>query len=271
MHISAVYTPESVEQSDSLYSKFFAGSDIVWGRDITNHDYAYFLNFVSDSKKKYSYASSVGDYVSYWDDKVVGDLLADFSHITVRETDAVEWVRQKAGRKAELVCDPTMLLTTEEWEKFTIAPKKERSYVLVYYDSDNSKCLQDAIGYANRYNLKVKYINYGIPEKKVLNVKPTSVPEFLSLIKYADYVFTASYHGMLFSLYFEKQFCFYTRARRSRLLSLAERLGVSDRYCDQVVEMPDSVIDYNDVNARIDDFRSSSIEILKNMLEESNE
>ena len=52
---------------------------------------------------------------------------------------------------------------------------------------------------------KVYYINYYRPAKNAKNVKPTSLEQFLGLIKHASMVFTASYHGMLFSIYFHRQ------------------------------------------------------------------
>ena len=38
------------------------------------------------------------------------------------------------------------------------------------------------------------------PVPGVKNIKPSSLEEFLGLIKNANFVFTASYHGMLFSM-----------------------------------------------------------------------
>ena len=217
------------------YDKIIVGSDIVWGRDITNHDYNYFLEFFDEDEKKYAFSSSVGDYSVYDDDEYIGELLNRFNKIAVREEEAQKWVY------------------TEE-------------YVLVYFDSPGSKCLQDAINYAEKKKLKVFYINYGIHAKNTKTVKPTSLEEFLGLIKHATTVFTASYHGMLFSLYYNKQFYFYTRAHSSRVISLAKILGVQERLGD--LEIVNTDIDYSLVNKKIECFRNQSIEILGEMLDE---
>ena len=144
--------------------------------------------------------------------------------------------------------------------------KYTEEYVLVYFDSPGSKCLKDAINYAEKKKLKVFYINYGIHAKNTKTVKPTSLEEFLGLIKYATTVFTASYHGMLFSLYYNKQFYFYTRAHSSRVISLAKILGVQERLGD--LEIVNTDIDYSLVNKKIECFRNQSIEILGEMLDE---
>ncbi len=87
--------------------------------------------------------------------KKLSGLLKSFQRIAVREDEAVSWVWQISGREAEQVCDPTLLLTTEEWER-AIPPSSypEDDYVLVYFDSDDHKCLHDAISYAKANNKK---------------------------------------------------------------------------------------------------------------------
>ena len=114
---------------------------------------------------------------------------------------------------------------------------------------------------------KVLYINYALPIKGVKNIKPSSINEFLGLILYAEVVYTASYHGMCFSVYFEKPFYFYTRAHCSRVLSLASRLCVTDRCGDNCSEFLKEQ-NYCVVNMKVDEFRTYSIEVLKGMLEE---
>lgn len=268
MILSDAYFPNTVKNADFEYGKFVVGSDIVWGRDITDFDYAYFLDFVSDKRKKYAFASSVGDYEIRNDESKVAQLLADFSRIAVREEDAVEWIKEISGVKADFVCDPTMLLTIDEWESIIPIKKHKGNYVLVYFSNDDRKCLKDAIEYAKINNCKVLYINYAWPAKNVINVKPKSLEEFLGLINNAQRVFTASYHGMLFSIYMQKEFVFYTRAHKSRVLSLANRLGLLDYCGDEKDPCQMLPIDYQIVNKKVESFREHSIAVLKEMLEE---
>lgn len=46
---------------------------------------------------------------------------------------------------------------------------------------------------------------------------------------HANTVFTASYHGLLYSLYFHKNVYYYNRENKSRMESLGEKLGISNR------------------------------------------
>ena len=267
MMLSKPYEPDNIGEAEPDYSKIIVGSDIVWGRDITEDDYTYFLDFVRDDFKKYAFSSSVGNCDIRENEEKLSGLLKSFQRIAVREDEAVSWVRKISGREAEQVCDPTLLLTTEEWER-AIPPSSypEDDYVLVYFDSDDHKCLHDAISYAKANNKKVYYINYYRPAKNAKNVKPTSLEQFLGLIKHASMVFTASYHGMLFSIYFHRQFFFYTRAHKSRVISLAKRLGVLDRCGDELDVRACEKIDYASVDRKLQDFRHESVMVLKEML-----
>lgn len=266
MVLSKPYRPNTIAEAEPDYSKIIVGSDIVWGRDITEDDYTYFLDFVKDYDKKYAFSSSVGNCDIRKDEEKLSQLLKSFQRIAVREDEAVSWVEQISGRDAELVCDPTMLLTAQEWEQTMKLQEYTENYVLVYFNSDDHKCLNDAIAYAKANGKIVYFINYYKPRANVKNIKPTSLEEFLGLIRGAAMVFTASYHGMLFSIYFHKQFLFYTRAHKSRVLSLARKLNVLDHCGDDCIIEQYKEIDYIKVEKELQHFRQSSIKVLEEML-----
>lgn len=267
IELSSFYDPITIKNAQSEVDAFLVGSDIVWGRDITNFDYTYFLDFVGDNIPKYAFSSSVGDYSEKGDEEKVSKMLHRFNSIAVREKDSIVWLQRMNIENAYWVCDPTMLLTKDEWND-SITPKNYKSkYVLVYFLDDNKKNLEDAKRYAQRTGCEVFLINYDRPLGNVRNISPKSLEEFLGLVLNAQMVFTASYHGMLFSLYYNKQFMFYTRAHKSRVLSLADRLGVETCCGDNADIFNYRVIDYNSVNNKINEFREESIETLRTMLE----
>lgn len=266
MSFSRPFFPEDISSASDEYDIVVAGSDIIWGRDITENDRTYFLDFAGEKTKKVAFASSVGGYEKRSDDPEIGRLLSNMDRIAVREDGAVDWVKRLSGRHADLVCDPTMLLTAAEWDGIVQPKPINDSYVLVYFDSPDGSCLRDARAYAARHGLDVKFINYYRPAHGVENVKPASLSDFLGLVKSADTVFTASYHGMLFSLYYERDMRFYTRCHSTRVLSLAKRLGVLDRCGDGTngAELPP--IDWPHVQESISSFREESIAILEDMV-----
>ena len=262
------YTPQTIVQANEVYDKFIVGSDIVWGVDITKNDYNYFLAFAEDNTKKYAFSSSVGNSATEGVDPKIPELLKDFRQIAVREQIAVQWVQALSGKEAKWVCDPTMLLTAQQWKEAVKPKQYKQDYVLVYFLDNKEKCLIDAKKYAAKHGLRVKFINYGMtPMKGVQRVRPTSLQEFLGLIENAKFVFTASYHGMLFSLYFQKEFVFYTRAHSDRVLSLAKRLAIEGNCADTMAIEDYKPICYDRVDEKITSFREESIAVLTEMLQ----
>ena len=265
--VSCPYTPDTIHRANTQYGKFMVGSDIVWGVDITESDFTYFLDFVQDSKKKFAFASSVGNSELGIQEENIASLLSEFSQICVRESDAVNWVKRLSGKDASLVCDPTMLLPAQSWDAYVPPKKYKKGYVLVYFNNDDGKCLADAVRYAKKHGLKVYHIHYNMPTKGIVRVRPKTLQEFLGLIKNAEAVFTASYHGMLFSTYYERELFFYTRCHKERMLSLAEKISIMGRCCDQQDVFQVKPMDYAKIKVKTDLFRQQSMECLKKELE----
>ncbi len=268
MTLSKTCSRENIKALCDSYDKFIVGSDIVWGLDITNNDTTYFLDFVTASNKKTAFSSSIG---SPWNDdekRLVAPLLKDFSYIAVREEEAADWVGELTNSRPEVVCDPTMLLNANEWRSIIKENRKyKRGYVLVYFDNGKGECVYSAIKYAQKHNLDVRFINYGIKKKGTKSETPYSLSEFLSLIDNAEMIITASYHGMLFSLYFNRPFVYYNRAHKSRMNTLAMKMGVEYRNGSEFDVLNMLPIDYSKVNTNLECYRNSSISSLKYLLE----
>lgn len=266
--LSPEYTPANIAASNKRYYRFLLGSDVVWSLRVSNADYNYFLSFVDDDKRKDAFSSSVGETDMYRDDPRLPELLNRFNTIAVREEEAIDWVKAISGKDAVYVCDPTMLYTGEEWDKI-IKPKAYKSdYVLMYFSDSKGKMQKDALAYAKKHGLKLKYIDYGRPQKDMEVVRPKSLSEFVGLIKHSQALFTSSYHGMLFGLYYQRELFYYNRSYKARIASLASRLGIEDHNGDICEFDNQNRINYHHVNEEIKLFRNSSLSVLKKLLSE---
>ena len=116
---------------------------------------------------------------------------------------------------------------------------------------------KEVIDYGEKCGLPVYLISYDWVPDNMRAIRPYRIEEFLSLIKYADTVFTASYHGMLFSLYFNKNFYYYNRGWKERMKSISEYLGLSDRE-HWTPDKGEEIIDYSLINSRMEKFREES-------------
>lgn len=256
---SRKYDREDIVKANDEYTTFLVGSDIIWETNVTGADTTYFLDFAADGKKKYSYAASFGnDRVQPEMENEVKRCLNRFDWISVREERGVEIADTLLNRnRAELVCDPTLLLDKKDWEMLLDGHKnKYMNYVFVYFPDPDGVLLNAAKQYAEEHGRCVVLFSESVkPIQGVKCVKNVSIEEFLLLIRDSDYVFTASYHAVCFSLLFEKEFAFYNRAHASRLLSLANTLGFENRnlklnpalkHCSNYNEMTPKLRDFSE-------------------------
>ena len=105
-----------------------------------------------------------------------------------------------------------------------------------------------------------------------------SPQDFLSLIKHAKYVFTDSFHAVVFSNIYEKQYFVFNRSKQgemsSRIVDITTLFGQEDRFChgkaretmEYVTSLPD--IDYTKENADFAKRKAESIEFLRKNLED---
>lgn len=263
MKLSKPYNKYNIKEADKEYDAFVVGSDMLWNLSITDNDMVYFLDFVKDNKKKYAFSTSIGNRWNNKEIEAVCPFLQHFKRISLREKDSVNWISGLLDKKIEFVCDPTMLLEKDSWDELIEnSVEIKEHYVLVYFY--DAQMIEDAKKYAAYHQYKIWFINYGKPIKGVKNIHPYHISEFLSLIKNAKTVFTASYHGMLFSIYFEVPFYCYMRENGNnvRFHSVFERLNLWQCYQINNEAFKETVIDYDKVADAVKEWRGESLAIL---------
>jgi hypothetical protein len=256
------YRRETIKQCLSDYDVFVTGSDMVWNLDITEHDYTFFQDFVTPDKKQISYASSIGSKWAESDYAKIKDLLSRYSSISVREDDTNLKIKE-LGLNSRLVADPTMLLTPAEWGVVgESVEQKFKDYVLVYFP--NKQLIDAAKRYARKHGLKVVVISsFGSPLTGVAYTEPMTPPEWISLFYHAAAVFSNSYHGLLFSLYFNK--ALWTANYGNRIVSILTYLNQPGIMLKNDADLSYK-IDYMQCNRKLDSFRTESTNYLKEAL-----
>lgn len=270
MTVSREFTPETIEQANQSYDAFLVGSDIVWGTEVTGNDLNYFLEFAAHEKKKYAFSPSVGKKWKPEEYGVISALLQRFHMISVREALTSEWIREIAQMSVPVSCDPTMLLTRDEWNQLCddqFVPKGK--YVLVYLKMEDESNIVDAIAYGKKNNLPVYYVNFGRPVPGTRTIQPTSIEEWIALIKHAEIVFTASYHGLLFSMYFHRQFYYYNRGNKARMESFGREMEIEYREGTEENISRSMVIDYQKIDGIMEEKRKTSTGYLKDILQDA--
>lgn len=130
----------NAEQASSRWTEYDAyvvGSDIVWGREFSGLEPAYFLDFVPEGRRKIAYAASVilTENGATEDDRLFAAWLPRFDAISVRETSSAASIQRFTERKVAAVLDPTLLLTREEYAPLEIQREDmlEKPYLLSYF------------------------------------------------------------------------------------------------------------------------------------------
>lgn len=255
------YDKDNIKTANQEYDVFISGSDQIWNLSLNGNDHTYFLDFVSEDKFKFSYASSVGGKPEKGDK--IQKLLSRYQYLSSRESDTCAFISERWGLECRYVCDPTMLLDHDEWRKL-LKPVKERNYILVYFTGGGT--LQHAIEYGKKHRKKILVCGVGLSTSEYKYVNICSPEAWLSYIANADCVFTASYHGLLFSIYFHKQVWSFNKSNRS--LTLLENLGLKKVYYlnDEKFE---SKINYDECDKIIRNTRRQSLEYLQKCIEQA--
>lgn len=132
---------KSADLSDADYDIVVAGSDQVWNITIEDGDDAYFIPWVKLAKKV-AYAPSFGakNIADFADDPIrYAKYLKDFSCLSIRERNGLEWLQKLTGRSAELLLDPTLLLKQDDYAKIESHELKLPLRYIFYYSPGYSE------------------------------------------------------------------------------------------------------------------------------------
>ena len=228
------YDSNDLFNANDVYDSFVVGSDQVWNPDIVGDAFGDFcLEFVSDDKNRYAYASSFGvRNIGKEQLEKLNLSLKKFKAIAVREREAKNMLDLNIQKHARIVCDPVFLLTKDQWRNRMIKMILPSNYILVYC-VEVDKELQTIIKeMSRRLELPIVDVGYATNPQNYMGMHNDNVGpgEFLYAINNAEYVITNSFHGTAFSIIFRKQFLVKAHSKRGvRMENILDICGLSDR------------------------------------------
>jgi hypothetical protein len=267
------------------FSSVLVGSDQLWLPSNIDADY-YTLSFVPDEINKIAYATSFGmSEIPKRQWGIARIFLNRINHISVREEAGKKIVKEVANKEIPIVCDPTLLFTAEQWEEdFPVEKKIMEKYIFCYFLGNNPTQrelvhkIKELTGFKIVALLHMdEYIrdDCDFPDYALFDIDPAG---FVNLIRNAEYVFTDSFHGTVFSALHQKKFFTFRRFKEgsslstnSRMHSLFNLLDLHNRFIADDADVNSCVnkeINYAPVLSRIDSFRKESIQFLINALED---
>ena len=214
----------------SDFDSYIVGSDQVWRREFISGKWAeswktwrpLFLDFAKNwNVNRIAYSASYGTNHFDFDDVIneVKTYLDSFDAISMREIDATEHVNTLTKNEVVTTCDPTMLLDKEEYLSLCKdINKKENGLFSYILDKDTTK---NTIKETIKSSLNISDVKR----------QPNNVEDWLACYRDCKCVLTDSFHGVVFSIIFNKPFiCVLNKGRgESRFNTLIELFNIKDR------------------------------------------
>lgn len=279
------YTFDELREMSREYDAVLVGSDQLWLP--VNIGGGYFtLEWADPSVRRVSYATSVG--LSHLDPYYLGrmrEFLAGYHAVSVREESAAGLVEEATGERPAVTCDPTMLLTADEWREVAdegYASIPDEPYLLCYFMGDNPWQRDCAVRYARAHGLEVVAVaqtdTYIPSDEGYADIYPWDAgpAQWLALVEHASFVCTDSFHGTVFSNLFQVPFVSFRRhsaksgqSTNSRIDTLLGVLGHAGRICeaeDAFDAIASEPVDFSRSEARLEAYRAGSAEWLEGAL-----
>lgn len=252
---------------DEKFDGFICGSDTIWCIDELGFDDGYYANYPA-MKNGYvvAYAASFGDsHFTPEQTEILNELLQNFKVFGLRENEMIPYVREHTSAPVQQVIDPTLLLSAEDYEEISVNRLESEKYLLLYSRRYNPKMEVYAEKIAAERGWKVIEISLRATNAtKHRMFYDAGVEEFLSLVKHAEYIVTNSYHGMIFSIQFQRPFVIFSRTYcDTKIMELLSITGLTNRRMTTGDERLPDGIKYQEVNERIKKFREQSLAFLE--------
>lgn len=275
-HLSRVFkSKRELKKYAYDYSAFVVGSDQLWLPSNIEADY-YTLNFVPTDICKISVSTSFGvASLPNKQAKKAKTFLNRFDYISVREKTGQSLVKKITGKDATVVCDPTLMFSSDEWScQLPVERYSDEPYIFCYFLGNNPEQREWVKKVKKETGFKIIQLQHcdeyiksdeSFPDEAPFHVGPI---EFVQLIRDAEFVFTDSFHCSVFSILFEKKFFVFRRyskdsivSTNGRIYSLLSQVELEGRllYATESVEKKIvEDINYSIVKEKLSDLRAAS-------------
>ncbi|MCI8321054.1 MAG: polysaccharide pyruvyl transferase family protein [Dorea sp.] len=221
----------SVEEE---YDLIIYGADTIWEYyKGFGYDSTYWGSGNLKAKRRITYsASGTLKNFSEQSDELFRKHLDSFDAISVREDVLAEYLKNFTSKTIIHTCDPTFLLTENDYFKVMSERLISGEYAVIYNRQLGTKLFEAAETVRQKTGLRTVVLKgdgclYSSDGERLrADIGPS---EFLSLVKYSSYVLAASFHAVAFSIIFKKQFHTIMKTGSERVESLLRKLELGDR------------------------------------------
>lgn len=275
------YSIDSIKEANQVYDGFVCGSDQIWNVELTDVDSMYWLRFADQDKIKFAYAPSIGvDKLTIQQSSKIRMNLKDYIGISCREKSGTELINEVLNEnRCVTVVDPTLVVTRDVWDGICSKNKIDTPYIFVYLLRGTKEWRKQIEYIAEKKKMKIVTIpfldnEYIVPYDILFGDEKcweTSPSDFISLIRNASFVFTDSFHCMVFSCIYHVSFWVYPKigkAQMSRIQELQNMLKLQNRIIEKDISdiNMEEKINWEIVDKQIDTNRKFAIKYLDGIL-----
>lgn len=258
-----MYNVISIEEAKEYgIEKFVIGSDTVWNLEDKYFREAHVQYWpIVEGIETISYAAAVGNSKVSTMEKYAytKECLNNMKCIAVRDNYSKSVIQKLTDKAVEVVCDPTILIETEELEKFKRVLDIANKYILIYiFEELESSLVDEIVKYAKQNKLQI--ISLGKSFRWCDEQVIISVENFVSYYSQAAFVITNTFHGNVFSILFNRQFIC-APCEKKKVIELLAEMGLEQRRIstkDDFVNTSNEQIEYTNVNNKIQGVREKS-------------
>lgn len=250
--------------SDEVFNCTQPGDMVGYSRQLFGKD--------NRANKLVSYAASFG-YTTierlkrFHIDLEIGDYLSRFDALSVRDKNTQSIVEQLTGIKSLQHIDPVLLYPFEEANDIDI---KINNYIVVYayagrISDEEARAIRK---FADEQNKRIVTLGYYQPfcDEYIL----ASPIEVLAYIRNADFVITDTFHGVVFSIKYQKRFGVIIReSNRNKISDLLDLFDLQGRKIERLEMLSYIVsaeINIGNVQKQIEGERVKAMEYLLNCI-----
>lgn len=261
------------------YNTFVCGSDQIWNPNLYGVHPIWTLKFAPEGAKKIAYAPSLGistipnEFVAEFQENLKG-----YTYISCREQEGANSLSKIIGKEVDVVLDPTLLLTPEQWHDFARPVDNiKKPYIFCYLFGDYEYIAVVKKRVKEHFGLDIICLPYNLRELKSNDLKLYDITpnQFIWLIENARCVVTDSFHASVFSVKMSTPFVSLKRTSdndkknmNSRLYTLFKTIGlegcmVGESMMDNIEDVFNREIDFKAANDRLIEYMKRDIAKLK--------
>ena len=252
------------------------GSDMVFDFHEGYNPFVYGKNV--KAKKIISYAACFGyttidSFQGFSQKNEIISLINKMDSISFRDNNTGEILKKCCGVIGTKVIDPVLLYGfTKEKYNWNVHGWNNKRYILIYsysYNMNSRKEVKNIRRFAKENDLSIISVGYDHPWcDEIVNADPC---EFVEIFSNATYVVTDTFHGTIFSLIFNRQFCVTIRDNAFKVLDILDDLNINPNLnlnlYEKLCYLKNNQLNYFEINNLINYYRNISSDYLKKNLE----